>query len=35
VTSWLAGHIALGREELIEEIVRLSVAATATPGQRP
>jgi AcrR family transcriptional regulator len=33
VTSWLAGHIQLGREELIEEIVRVSVAATVgRPG---
>jgi AcrR family transcriptional regulator len=28
VTSWLAGRIPLGREELIDQIVQLSVAAT-------
>lgn len=32
VTSWLAGRVPLGREELIDQIVQLSVAATT--GQR-
>jgi AcrR family transcriptional regulator len=35
VTSWLAGRIPLGREELIEQIVQVSVAATKTPAQHP
>jgi len=35
VTSWLAGRIPLGREELIDQIVQLSVAATKTPAQHP
>ncbi|HEX4357257.1 MAG TPA: TetR/AcrR family transcriptional regulator [Pseudonocardia sp.] len=33
VTSWLAGRIPLGREELIEQIVQVSLAATKTPAQ--